>query len=209
LFLHKSNILFKTIYPKFVWDIPSITPTIYLTFDDGPIPEITEFVLDQLEIYNAKATFFCIGENVVKNPEIFNKILANGHSIGNHTMNHLNGWKADNQIYIDNFNKCNVVLPVHNLFRPPYGKISKKQAAKVMKTHKIIMWDVLAGDFSPNIQPEECLEKCKKYTKSGSIIVFHDSLKAAKIMTYVLPKYLAYFQEKGFSFEPILLKNNE
>lgn len=186
--------------------MPTIEPKIYLTFDDGPIPEITEFVLDQLNIYNAKATFFCIGVNVVKNPEIFNKILANGHSIGNHTMNHLKGWNTDNQVYIDNFKQCNQVLEKNDLFRPPYGKISQKQATEVMKTHKIIMWDVLAGDFLPNLQPEKCLEKCIKYTKPGSIIVFHDSIKAAKIMTYVLPRYLAYFQERGFSFEPIVLK---
>jgi peptidoglycan-N-acetylglucosamine deacetylase len=203
LFLHKSNIIFKTIFSKFVWDIPSIEPTIYLTFDDGPIPEITEFVLNELKNAEAKATFFCIGENVLKNPEIFNKILSNGHSIGNHTYNHLNGWKADNQLYINNFEKCSEILPNTNLFRPPYGKIGNKQAKYILKTHKIVMWDVISGDFSPNISKEVCLAKCIKYTESGTVIVFHDSVKAYENMRYVLPRYIAYFKEKGFKLEAI------
>lgn len=203
--MHKSNIIFKTVYPKFIWDLPAQKPTIYLTFDDGPIPEITEFVLEELNKYNAKATFFCIGENIVKNKSIFDEIVLNGHSIGNHTMTHCNGWNTDYEVYIKNFSNCEQVLPKNNLFRPPYGKISKKQAKYILNTHKIIMWDVIAGDFLQDLKPEICLKKCINYTESGTVIVFHDSLKAAKNMQYVLPKYLAHFHELGFSFEPIIL----
>jgi peptidoglycan-N-acetylglucosamine deacetylase len=203
LFLHKSNIVLKKLFPDYIWNIPTMRPTIYLTFDDGPIPDITEFVLEELQRTNAKATFFCIGENVVKNTAIFNKIALNGHSVGNHTYNHLNGWKSDNEQYADNFNKCTSVLPNTNLFRPPYGRIKNNQAEFIKKTHKIIMWDVLSGDFSQDLNKDICLEKCIKHTESGSIIVFHDSLKANKIMSYVLPRYIEHFKEKGFSFDSI------
>lgn len=204
--MYKSNILFKTFYPKFIWDLPSIKPTIYLTFDDGPIPDVTDFVLENLNKYNAKATFFCIGENVVENSTIFNKILVNGHSIGNHTMNHLNGWITDNEQYINNFNDCQTIIPETNLFRPPYGKIKKSQAKTVLKTHKIIMWDVISGDFLQEMNPEKCLKICLKYSESGTVIVFHDSTKAYKNMSYVLPRYIEHFKEKGFEFEPIILE---
>lgn len=198
--------LLKSIYPKLIWDIPVSKPTIFLTFDDGPVPEATEFVLNQLEINNAKATFFCIGENITKNLTLFNEIVSNGHSVGNHTMNHLNGWSTDNEQYIKNFEDCQAIIPSANLFRPPYGKITKKQEKIILKTHKIIMWDVISYDFSIDLKPEIILEKCIKFTSSGTIIVFHDSLKAFKNMSYVLPKYLAYFKERGFTFEPIILE---
>jgi peptidoglycan/xylan/chitin deacetylase (PgdA/CDA1 family) len=204
--LYKSNILFKTIYPKLIWDIPVSKPTIFLTFDDGPVPEATEFVLNQLEINNAKATFFCIGDNINKNPALFNKIVSNGHSVGNHTMTHLNGWSVDNEQYIKNFTDCQSLIPDTTLFRPPYGKIKKSQEKIILKTHEIVMWDVISYDFSIDLKPEAILEKCIKFTRSGTIIVFHDSLKAFKNMSYVLPKYLAYFKERGFSFESINLK---
>ncbi len=203
--MYKSNILLKTIYPKLIWDIPVSSPTIYLTFDDGPIPEATEFVLNELEKNNAKATFFCIGENILKNPTIFSKIVANGHSVGNHTMNHLDGWKAVNEQYIKNFDECQSLIPNTYLFRPPYGKIKKAQEEFILKTHKIIMWDVISYDFVTDLDPKICLEKCIKYTRSGTIIVFHDSIKAFRNMSYVLPKYIAYFKERGFAFEPIIL----
>jgi peptidoglycan/xylan/chitin deacetylase (PgdA/CDA1 family) len=196
--------LLKTIYPKLIWEIPISKPTIFLTFDDGPVPKATEFVLNQLEINKAKATFFCIGENIIKNPTIFNEIVSNGHSIGNHTMNHLNGWSTGNEQYIKNFNDCQSLIPDATLFRPPYGKIRKSQEIIILKTHKIIMWDVISYDFSVDLKPEICLEKCIKYTRSGTVIVFHDSLKAYKNLSYVLPKYIAHFKEKGFSFEPII-----
>jgi peptidoglycan-N-acetylglucosamine deacetylase len=205
--LHNSNIFFEWLYPKFIWKIPIEKPTIFLTFDDGPIPIVTDFVLAQLNNNDAKATFFVIGENVQKNEAIFNQILANGHSIGNHTFSHCNGWNTDNEQFIKDFKNCENTLPKNNLFRPPYGKINKKQAKTILKTHKIIMWSVIAGDFLPELDPEICLQKCIKYTKSGTVIVFHDSVKAFPILQYVLPKYIAYFKEKGFCFEPIVLAN--
>lgn len=205
MFLYKSNILFRTFYPNFIWKLPTQRPIIYLTFDDGPTPEVTEFVLNTLAEFKAKATFFCIGENIIKNPDIFSQILANGHSVGNHTMNHPNGWNTDNETYIDNFDQCKSVIGEVNLFRPPYGKIKKSQAKTILKTHKIIMWDVISYDFSPEMNPQKCLSVCLKYSKSGSIVVFHDSQKAFKNMAYTLPRFLAYFQEKGYSFEPIIL----
>ncbi len=204
LFLYKSNIFFKTYYPNFIWDIPTEQPTIYLTFDDGPVPTATNFVLDTLSKYNAKATFFCIGQNIKENPEIFNQILANGHSVGNHTMNHLNGWDTENECYIEDFIVCQGQIGAVNLFRPPYGKIKKSQAKIIQKTHRIIMWDVISYDFSPKMNPEKCLQKCLELTKANSIIVFHDSEKALKNMSYVLPRFLAYFKEKGFHFKPII-----
>jgi peptidoglycan-N-acetylglucosamine deacetylase len=207
MFLYKSNILFKRIFPNFIWDLPAEKPTIYLTFDDGPIPNETEFVLDLLKLHDIKATFFCIGKNIVENPKIFNRIISNGHSIGNHTMNHLNGWATDNDQYIADFEKCKSLLPSTSLFRPPYGKISKAQSKIVQKNHKIIMWDVISGDFLPDLDPEICLQKCIKYTKSGTIIVFHDSIKASRIMRYVLPRYIAFFKEKGYEFESIKIMN--
>jgi peptidoglycan-N-acetylglucosamine deacetylase len=205
LFLHKSNILFRTVFPKYIWRIPINKPTIYLTFDDGPVPNATEFVLKTLSKYQIKATFFCIGENVVKYPTLFNEILSNGHSIGNHTMNHLNGWNTDNQIYIENFRACAEVVPKTNLFRPPYGKIKKKQANSILQGSQIIMWDVISGDFSLDISPKECLEKSIQYTEPGTIIVFHDSEKAYKNMSFALPQYIEHFLERGYRFEPIIL----
>ena len=205
MFLYKSNILFKTYYPKFLWDLPTLKPTIYLTFDDGPIPEVTDFVLEQLESNEAKATFFCIGENIIESQSVFEKIVANGHSVGNHTMNHLNGWNTDNKQYINDFNECQVIIPEVNLFRPPYGKIKKKQAEIVLKTHQIIMWDIVSGDFLSDLNVEKALKFCIRNTRSGTIIVFHDSAKAFKNMSYILPRYIEYFKEKGFVFESINL----
>jgi peptidoglycan-N-acetylglucosamine deacetylase len=203
LFLHKSLPLFRWYYPDFVWIIPTSEPVIYLTFDDGPIPEITDWVLEQLKMYDAKATFFCIGDNIVKNPEVMQRVIAAGHGIGNHTHNHLNGWKtADDRLYYDNVQQCQRVLPVQtNLFRPPYGRIKLSQAKPLLPDHKIVMWDVLTGDFERYLSPEHCLKKTLKYTQAGSIVVMHDSVKAWQNMSYVLPRLLAHFTERGFRFE--------
>ena len=207
MFLHKSNFLFRWAYPHFLWKIPTNQKVIYLTFDDGPIPEVTEFVLSQLVHYQAKATFFCIGDNVRKNPEIFQKLIQNGHSIGNHTFNHLNGWKSKDLDYIENFEKCGELLGEKKieskLFRPPYGRIKKVQAEAILKTHSVVMWDVLSGDFSQDLSPETVLQKSIRYTENGSIVVFHDSLKARRNLEYALPRYLEHFSEKGFVFKSL------
>ncbi len=200
MFLHKSPRLLKRFYSDFVWHIPTKEKTIYLTFDDGPIPDVTEWVLDQLALYQAKATFFCIGDNVQKHPDIFQKLLAEGHSIGNHTFNHLKGWSTPNNDYWANIAQCQGVLPTTKLFRPPYGRIKLSQAKPLLSQYDIVMWDVLTGDFEKYLSPERCLKKTLQYTQAGSIVVLHDSLKAWRNMSYVLPRLLEHFAALGYTF---------
>lgn len=210
----KTNVFIKKLFSHYVWAIPNAENKIYLTFDDGPTPEITEWVLQELQKYNAKATFFCIGNNIEKRPDIFEKIIAKGHSIGNHTFNHLNGWKTDNEKYLENSIQWSTVsgqspnskqqTETCNLFRPPYGKIKMAQSKRLRQLgYTIIMWDVLSADFDTRISPEKCLENVLKNVKSGSIIVFHDSIKAFPNLEYTLSKALQYWAAKGFVFEKI------
>jgi peptidoglycan/xylan/chitin deacetylase (PgdA/CDA1 family) len=187
----------------------TIDKKVYLTFDDGPTPEITHWVLEQLKIYNAKATFFCIGNNIQKHPEMFNKILSEKHAIGNHTFNHLNGWKTNTEKYIDNVIECqseikNQKSSISNFFRPPFGKIKPSQSRKLRALgYKIIMWDVISYDFDQTLSKEKCLENVLKNIENGSIIVFHDSKKAWKNLEYVLPKMLQFLDENGYSCEKL------
>ncbi len=200
-FFHRSPLFLRAIYPDLIWRMSPDEKALYLTFDDGPIPEVTEFVLETLEKFQAKATFFCIGDNVRKYPHIFDKIVRNGHSFGNHTFNHLNGWKTEDKQYLDNIIECDQQLPIStDLFRPPYGRIKKSQVKRILPKKRIVMWDVLTGDFSPNISPETCLKKTVRYSRNGSIILFHDSLKARKNMEYALPLALDSFSDKGYKF---------
>lgn len=178
---------------------------IFLTFDDGPHVSITNFVLDELKKFNAKATFFCIGDNVVKYPDVYRRILAEGHSVGNHTFNHLNGFQTDNKMYVDNVLEASKYID-SNLFRPPYGRIKTFQAkvlTQLKKPYKIIMWTVLSGDFDNSITPQRCLENVIFKISNGAIIVFHDSEKAAERMFYALPKVLEALTNQGYSFEKI------
>jgi peptidoglycan/xylan/chitin deacetylase (PgdA/CDA1 family) len=204
-------------FSKYTWRFNSDKKEIFLTFDDGPTPEITQIVLAELKKYNAKATFFCIGKNIQNHPEIFKEIISDGHSIGNHTQNHLKGWQTDTANYVDNALACEKIieqlkkpeytkLKTQNLklFRPPYGKIKKSQATELLKRgYKIIMWSVLSADFDTTISTEKCLDNVLKNTEPGSIIVFHDSIKAAEKMQYALPKVLKHFSDKGFVFKAI------
>lgn len=187
-----------------VWKIPTKEKALYLTFDDGPHETATPFVLDILKQYNAKATFFCIGKNVQAHPGIYERILYEGHSVGNHTFNHLNGWKTKNQLYIKDIAEAAAYIDA-KLFRPPYGKISTFVAGMLRKklNYKIIMWHVLSGDFDEKLTPEKCMENVLLYSKTGSIIVFHDSTKAWPRMSYALPKALEYFSKQGFVFKAI------
>ena len=189
----KTNYLVKRIFPNYIWDIPNHGNKVFLTFDDGPTPEITEWTLEQLKKYDAKATFFCIGNNIEKHPVIFQKIIQYNHAIGNHTFNHLKGWQTSLKDYIENTKLCESQIinhhsPITILFRPPYGKIKSSQSRILRKLgYKIIMWDVLSCDFDQTISQEKCLENVLKNVVSGSIIVFHDSIKAEHNIKYVLP----------------------
>lgn len=182
--------------------MPDEDKTIYLTFDDGPTPGVTDVLLDILKKYNAKATFFCLGKNVAANQSLFMQIKEQGHVVGNHTWDHLNGRKVETANYLNSIERTKVFIQ-SNLFRPPYGRITKSQANLISQEFKIIMWSVLSGDFDLKQSKEECLSSVLKFTKAGSIIVFHDSLKAAHQMLYALPRVLEHFQEKGFKFEAI------
>lgn len=204
MFLHYSPFWLKALFPRYKWHVSTKEKKIFLTFDDGPIPEITEFVIATLKQYNAKATFFCIGDNVRKHPAIFKEILDQGHSVGNHTFNHMNGWKSEDAEYMDNIALCEKQLNLNtNLFRPPYGRMKKSQSRQLPAHKEIIMWDVLSGDFSPAVAPETCLRKSIKHARPGSIVLFHDSLKAAKNMQYALPRFLDHFTKEGYRFEAL------
>ena len=207
----KTHWLIKKILSGFTWDIPTAKKIVYLTFDDGPTPEITNWTLALLKAYNAKATFFCIGENVAKYPELFKKLKTEGHTIGNHTYNHLNGWHTSTKDYIENVELCEITLHKNGLhssekkfFRPPYGKVKPRQF-KLLKQrgYQIIMWDVLSADFDTTISPEQCAQNVLKNIKPGSILIFHDSLKASKNLKYALPQTLEYLQKNGYEMRPI------
>ena len=207
----KTNAIIKKIFHQYIWDIPNDTNKVYLTFDDGPTPEITPWTLAQLKKHNVKATFFCIGDNIQKYPKIFHQIIQEGHQIANHTFNHLNGWKTATNDYLENVSLCEQQIQQSTIsnqqskiFRPPYGKIKKSQSTILRQLgYKIIMWDVLSADFDTKITPEKCLDNVTKNVKSGSIIVFHDSKKSFKNLKYALPKTLAFLKQKGFTCEVI------
>jgi peptidoglycan/xylan/chitin deacetylase (PgdA/CDA1 family) len=205
MYLIKSPFLLKWYYPSLTWHKNRTDKVIYLTFDDGPIPDVTDFALKTLKDFNAKATFFCIGDNIYKHPEIFENIKNEGHSIGNHTFNHLKGWVTPDEIYLKNFQKCQELTKTH-LFRPPYGRIKKSQITKLRSAYpnlQIVMWDVLSGDFDIGLQPQKCFKNVIKHTSNGSIIVFHDSLKAYDRLKYALPKVLQHFAQLGYQFESL------
>ena len=207
MYLVKTPWWLKAFYASYVWDIQTDTKTIYLTFDDGPHETATPFVLDQLKQYNAKATFFCIGKNVIAHPNIYQRILTEGHAVGNHTQNHLNGWKTSNDVYLKDIAEAATVID-SKLFRPPYGRIRKPQARALISQiknskFKVIMWDVLSGDFDTAISPDKCLNNVLQHTKAGSIIVFHDSTKAWDRMHFALPKVLEHFSKMGYAFKAI------
>lgn len=208
MYFPKTPALAKHLFKEVAWSIPAKGKKIYLSFDDGPAPEITEWTLDVLKKYNAKATFFCIGKNIEAHPGIFQKILAGNHSIGNHTYDHLNGWKTSAEKYSENVKKCEEAIGKYSsagkketsLFRPPYGKILRSQISALKSRYSIIMWDVLSGDFDQSLSGEKCLNNVIKNARNGSIVVFHDSEKASRNLFYALPKVLEYFEERRYGF---------
>lgn len=195
--LSKTPEIIKPIAADLVWDIPTKRREVFLTFDDGPVPEVTPLVLDILDQYDAKATFFCVGANVEKHPEVFMDVINRGHAVGNHTWAHESGWKTSQMSYFKSVLNCHSLVQ-SKLFRPPYGRIKKQQADVLKKRFNLIMWDVLSGDWDASRSIEKCYESVEKYTKPGSIIVFHDSLKAFDRVIHVLPMYLEYLQNNGY-----------
>ncbi|MDP2088706.1 MAG: polysaccharide deacetylase family protein [Flavobacteriaceae bacterium] len=209
LYLVKTPNFIKSLFKDLVWSFTISEKKLYLTFDDGPTPEITPFILQQLKQFNAKATFFCVGENVEKYPEIFQQIISEGHSVGNHTNNHLNGWKTNTIDYLNNIEIAQIEIQKHlvsetKLFRPPYGKIKLSQIKKLQKKgFEIVMWNVLSGDFDSSISKEKVYQNIIKNTENGSIIVLHDHQKAIKNVKFALPLLIKYYQSLGFTFKPI------
>lgn len=208
--LYKTPWLLKKLFPAYTWHRDAKgSKVLYLTFDDGPIPEVTPWVLEELAKYGAKATFFCVGENVQRHPELAVQVVQAGHLLANHTHNHLKGWKTPLQQYVQNATQCQEQLEpflpqqAPRLFRPPYGRITAAQARQLRGQYEMIMWDVLTNDYDKSLTPEKCLQHSIKSTQSGSIIVFHDSLKAKRNLMYALPLYLKHFTQLGYTFETL------
>lgn len=199
MYRHKTSVLAKTVYSSCIWNKSRKEKKIYLTFDDGPHPEITGEVLDLLKDFNAKATFFCVGENVKRYPETYQRILDQGHTVGNHTYNHLNGFKTTKEDYLNNAQEAARLID-SKLFRPPYGKIKASQLHSLKKDYQIIMWSLIAGDWDISLTKEQCFYAIKNKLKNGDIIVLHDSEKAHEKMIFTLEKTLEYATEKGFQF---------
>ncbi len=202
MYLVKTPQIIQNLFPNFTWTIPSEEKVLYLTFDDGPIPEVTPWVLQQLKDYEAHATFFCVGENVRKHPKVFQEVLRDGHAVGNHTDHHLNGWMTENVPYFHDVRRAAGEVGTV-LFRPPYGRIKPKQAQFLQRHYRIVMWDVLSGDFDFKISKEQCLANVVNNAGPGSIVVFHDSLKAWDRLAYALPRVLEHFSQQGYRFEKL------
>lgn len=201
MFIERPPLFYRIFYPGAVWRIKNgKEKTVYLTFDDGPIPEVTPWVLDVLDTYRIKATFFCVGDNVRKHPSLYRQILKKGHITGNHTFNHIQGWKHGTDYFIANTQKANSYIQ-SPFFRPPHGHILHSQFVLLKKKgYKFIMWDVVTRDYSKYMTPEKVLNNVKKYVRNGSIIVFHDSLKAEKNLKYALPLAIEWLKGEGYSF---------
>jgi peptidoglycan/xylan/chitin deacetylase (PgdA/CDA1 family) len=212
----------RRLFPAALWKVRTREKILYLTFDDGPINEVTPIVLDHLKQYNAKASFFCIGKNITANPDIFQRIYEEGHTIGNHTQEHLNGWQTGNAVYFENVEQCAATLRAAmpqlvapdgsaaettisetNFFRPPYGKLSLTQYNYLKRSYKVVMWDVLTFDFDLKVTKEQVLDNVLKNAVPGSVIVFHDSIKAKEKMLYALPKVLEHYTTLGYRFETL------
>ena len=209
----KTPTLLKYLYPGLLWDKKQETrdPVLYLTFDDGPVPDVTPFVWDTLAQFNAQATFFCVGENVERYPHLYQETVHRQHAVGNHTHHHISGWRTNLSTYLEEVARCAKALSVHHpstpgtpsLFRPPYGKVSRRQIKALKPDYTLVMWDILSGDFDPSFDAEVCLRKSIHHTQAGTIIIFHDSYKAQKNLTYVLPRYLEHFARAGYSFQAL------
>ena len=202
MYLVHTPKLIQQLLPGFTWRKPSAQKVLYLTFDDGPIPEVTPWVMEQLRRYDARGTFFCVGHNVQKHPEVFDQLLEEGHAVGNHTFHHLDGWNTDTKVYVDNVAACATWVD-SNLFRPPYGKLTPAKTQQLRPEYEVVLWDVLSADFDTRLTGEQCWQNVQRNARPGSILVFHDSLKAWDRLSYALPKTLAYFADQGYRFEAL------
>lgn len=213
MYLARTPYLLKKIYPDAIWRFSSTEKNIYLTFDDGPIESITTWVLDVLKKHGIEATFFCVGANIEKHPEIYKRIIEDGHQTGNHTYNHLNGWNTHTRTYLKNVLMCEQILKstpspieragVRPLFRPPYGKAKKSQISNLSSQYSIIMWDVLSGDYDKNTSNEKCLSNVIDNVRNGSIVLFHDSIKAESNLKYALPRFIEWALKEGYVFKRV------
>lgn len=199
MFKHTIPALFPLIMPSLTWKVNTLDKVVYLTFDDGPHPTITPQVLEMLYRYQAKATFFCVGENVTKFPDTFSQIIQHGHAVGNHTFNHLKGWSTSLDAYMDNTQRAQAVIP-SKLFRPPYGRITPAQIKALKKTYQLVMWSILTRDYDKQIDAISTAEKLCKLITPGDVVVFHDSEKAADRMFPMLERVLHYFSQQGYQF---------
>lgn len=201
--------IFTYVLPSsLLWQVKTDEKSVYITFDDGPIPTLTDEILDILAHFNARATFFCVGENVKRNPEIYDRILGQGHSVGNHTFQHLKGWSTNYNEYLENISEARKYIN-SGLFRPPYGLMSYRQAKAVAKDYKVVMWSVLTKDYDPEVSNEECLQNAVSGLKPGAIIVFHDNLKAREKVLYALPRFLEHLEKEGYSSEKLEMDGSQ
>lgn len=205
MYLIKTPSVIQKLFPSFHWKVDTPqddAPVIYFTFDDGPIPQVTPWIQEQLAAFNAKATFFCVGNNARRYPELMEATLAGGHTIGNHTMHHLDGWKSENMPYFHDIRHCALQVK-SSLFRPPYGRLKPAQAQFLTRHYEVVMWDVLSGDFDPELSPDDCFDNVVRNARSGSIVVFHDSLKAEETVRAVLPRLLKHYADLGYRFDAL------
>jgi peptidoglycan-N-acetylglucosamine deacetylase len=202
MYLIKTPRFIQGLFPNFTWKIPTSDKEVFLTFDDGPVPGTTQWILDRLDEYDAKATFFCVGENIERHPEIFADIKSRGHRVGNHTYNHLAGWSTDNIEYFHNVRRC-AHLVDSTLFRPPYGKMKPSQVQFLQRHYQIVMWDVLSGDFDEEMTADQCYYNVIRNVKPGSIVVLHDNYKSFEVLQQVLPRILSTLKEQGYRFNAI------
>ncbi len=194
--------ILKKVFPEITWDIRSNKPVLYLTFDDGPTPDVTCRVLSELDRFQAKATFFCIGRNVERHPDIFKQVLNHGHAVGNHTYSHLKGWYTDNKEYYDDISLA--ARFIHSsLYRPAYGMITPSQLKYLKQQYQVVLWDIMSFDFDYNTSPQQCLSNVIRHARPGSVVVFHDSVKASEKTLYALPRVLEHFAEKGWAFKSL------
>lgn len=200
MYFTEAPTIFKYLYPSYTWNIYDETKSIYITFDDGPDPNSTPIILDILKLNNARATFFCSGIKAKSNPKIIAKIRDDQHTLGNHAYSHISGWRTNKKVYIENIKACDEFVN-SKLFRPPYGRITNAQKKELQLQYQIVMWSLMPGDFDVKVDKKKCLGRSIRYTKQGTVIVFHDSLKTIEKLQYILPKYIQHFHEKGYTFK--------